>query len=158
MCTKQDKQLKKKEEANFAQIVCPKKNNNKKQQPWRQCDTSTSTCFVCAVNIRWHDINLDNDISIHMVDSFRFKWSSGKMSWQKVLIMCSPKRTCHTKAKKETKPHTLSIVSSDVVMYGTELRAKFLERWSVVGLVLPAAVHYPGDIRGTLGWRRHTIS
>lgn len=53
--------------------------------------------------------------------------------------------------------YALYLASGNFVVYGAELGAEFLERRSVVGLVLPAAGHHPGHVRGALGGRRHSI-
>lgn len=44
------------------------------------------------------------------------------------------------------------------VVYGMEFNSEFLKRWSVSGIILPAAVHNPGDFHGAAMWSRHTVS
>lgn len=43
-------------------------------------------------------------------------------------------------------------------MYGVEICPKFLESWSVSGIVLPAVAHNPCDLHGAGVWCRHTVS
>ena len=49
------------------------------------------------------------------------------------------------------------LVLCNFVVYSTELSPEFLERWPVLGVVLPAAAHDPGDFHGAAVRSSHTV-
>lgn len=56
----------------------------------------------------------------------------------------------------KTRP-TYKSVLYNFAVYGIEINPEFLKRWSVSGIILPTAVHNPGDFNGAAVRSRHTV-